>query len=380
VSRRHVWFKLTVPLLALALVVLAIEVALRVAGYNPLQKATEGTGFFLAASADPDLAYVLVPDTRGRAWGADISINSLGFRDRDYDHKKPDGAYRILVIGDSITFGNRMLVADTYPEQLEAMCVEADRRVEVLNMGVGGYDPLNEVALLERRGQDLAPDRVVVGYCINDAGVQSANLSIIRFLEQQPALVRASRLVQLVSVRIDRTAQARDFQESNREDVFERRYEDRIRPLDDDPEIRELIAAVDRYIEAHPPGPRLPYASWYASTARVGRIRYAFERLRDLAAQGAYEVTVLIIPLLDEEGHAPLYDGVYAIVEHEARRVGFDVVSARPTFQAAGMQNLALLRGRHPDPLHPNAAAHEMLARLLYDHLFAKDARDNRTR
>ncbi|MDH3217187.1 MAG: hypothetical protein OEN01_13035 [Candidatus Krumholzibacteria bacterium] len=78
--------------------------------------------------------------------------------------------------------------------------------------------------------------------------------------------------------------------------------------------------------------------------------------------------------MADEEDHAPLYNGVYAIVEHEARRVGFDVVSARPAFQAAGMQNLALLRGRHPDPLHPNAAAHEMLARLLYDQLFAADA------
>ena len=365
------WFKLVLPLGALALVVIAIEVGLRLAGYDPLRKATEGTAFFLAPSEDRDLPYVLVPHTQGRAWGCDVSVNSLGFRDREYERHKPDGVYRILVIGDSITFGNRMRVADTYPEQLEAMCAQAGARVEVMNMGVGGYDPLNEVALIERRGQELEPDHVIVGYCINDAGVQSANLSIVRFLEEQPALVRASRLVQLVGVRLDRNERARDFQESNREAVFASEYADRIRPIDDDPEVRRLIADVDDYLEAHPPGPRLPYAAWYASPARVGRVRYAFEALRDLARTGGYQVTVLIIPLLDEEGHAPLYDHVYAIVEHEARRAGFAVVNARPAFQAAGMRRLALLRGRQPDPLHPNAAGHETMARLLYDHLLS---------
>lgn len=372
-SRRDVGFRLIVPLLAVAGVLIALEIALRVAGYDPIGRATEGTGFFLAASDDPDLAYVLVPNTGGRAWGCEVSVNSLGFRDREYERQKPDGVTRILVLGDSITFGNHMPVADTYPEQLEALCAEAGARVEVLNLGVGGYDLLDEIALLERRGQALAPDRVVVGYCINDAGVQSANLSFIRFIEQQGRLVRASRLVQLVSVRFDRAVHARDFREANREDVFARRYADRIRTLDDDPAVGALIAAVDGYLEAHPPGPRLPYAAWYASPARVGRIRYGFERLRDLAREGGYEVTVLIIPLLEEEGQAELYDRVYAIVEHEARRAGFDVLNARPAFAAAGMRDLALVREGRGDALHPNAAAHRMLARLLHDHLFPAD-------
>jgi len=371
---RRAWFKLVVPLLSLAFVAAMIEAGLRLAGYDPIASATEGRAFFLAASPRPDLEYTLVPGTSGRAWGCAVSIDSLGFRDREYARRKPDGVYRILIIGDSVTFGNRLSADDTYPEQLEAMCARAGENVEVLNLGVGGYDTLNEVAFLESRGQDLDADRVVVGFCINDAGVHSANLSYVRFLERCGALVRASRLVQLVSVRFDRAAALREFETANRDDVFAERYAGRIASLDDDPEVQRMIASVDDYLEEHPRGPRLPYASWYASPDRVGRLRYAFDRLCALSTAGGYEVTVLIIPLLDEEGHAPLYDSVYAIVAHEARRAGFDVLNARDTFQAAGMERLMQIHERRPDPIHPHAGGHEMLARLLHDHLFGDGA------
>jgi hypothetical protein len=42
------------------------------------------------------------------------------------------------------------------------------RQYQVLNMGVGGYQTLQEVELLRSRGLKYDPDYVLIGFCIND--------------------------------------------------------------------------------------------------------------------------------------------------------------------------------------------------------------------
>lgn len=66
-----------------------------------------------------------------------VHINSLGFRDREYEVVKPDNAYRIFVLGDSFTFGWGVNNGEAYPEVLER---ELDAlynatTFEVLNLG-----------------------------------------------------------------------------------------------------------------------------------------------------------------------------------------------------------------------------------------------------
>ncbi len=52
--------------------------------------------------------------------GVPVRINNLGFRDRrDYDLAKPPGTFRILVLGDSVTFGHGSHFETTYPYLLE---------------------------------------------------------------------------------------------------------------------------------------------------------------------------------------------------------------------------------------------------------------------
>ena len=45
------------------------------------------------------------PDAPGTTYGKPVSHNAEGFRDRAYAIPKPPGTYRILVLGDSFTWG-----------------------------------------------------------------------------------------------------------------------------------------------------------------------------------------------------------------------------------------------------------------------------------
>ena len=104
----------------------------------------------------------------------DLVVNSLGFRDREYEAEKPPGTYRILVVGDSIVLGDSAsdlvamdrVMANVMEDTLNK--VAAGTRYEVFSTGVAGYNVVQQVAFLERRGLGFDPDLVVVGVCLND--------------------------------------------------------------------------------------------------------------------------------------------------------------------------------------------------------------------
>jgi lysophospholipase L1-like esterase len=97
-------------------------------------------------------------------------INADGWRGRRYTRNKPPGAFRILVMGDSVAFGYGVAVEAAFPAQLEWLAAQRapEARIEVLNLGVGGYNPYNEAALFADIGVALEPDLVLVQFCIND--------------------------------------------------------------------------------------------------------------------------------------------------------------------------------------------------------------------
>lgn len=100
--------------------------------------------------------------------------NSAGFRGPEISAEKQKNTYRILFLGDSITFGEGVYFEDTYPEQFRTLIqkenVFKDKTVESINAGVGGYNTRDEYALLEDTIDlyKIKPDRVVVGYYLND--------------------------------------------------------------------------------------------------------------------------------------------------------------------------------------------------------------------
>ena len=99
-----------------------------------------------------------------------IATNSRGYRDREWAVPKPADVTRILAIGDSTTVGLGIPeLANTYPKLLEQVLSRAaGRRIEVSNLGVGGYDPEQAAEVLRLEAPRLEPDLVVLLVCQND--------------------------------------------------------------------------------------------------------------------------------------------------------------------------------------------------------------------
>ena len=105
-----------------------------------------------------------------RSYGADVRTNDLGFRDvRASIPPKAPGEFRIIVIGDSITFGPGLEYDQLYTSRLAAALRRSRPEVRVINLSVEGYNIIQYEAVLEEVGLGLQPDMVLVGmFPVND--------------------------------------------------------------------------------------------------------------------------------------------------------------------------------------------------------------------
>lgn len=92
--------------------------------------------------------------------------NSLGYNDRE---PGPKHGPRILVLGDSYTEGAGVRRHERFADRLQALLSEKQPGVEVFAGGRCGFDTQDEADLLERTGDAVQPDVVVVCYVLNDA-------------------------------------------------------------------------------------------------------------------------------------------------------------------------------------------------------------------
>ena len=114
---------------------------------------------------------VLAPNYRGYFAGQPLRINQLGFRDdREYSLTKAPGVFRILVLGDSVTFGHGCAFKETWPYLLNERLRQWNHTVnwQVWNLGVPGYDTVLELRTLKELGPSYHPDLVIVGFYEND--------------------------------------------------------------------------------------------------------------------------------------------------------------------------------------------------------------------
>jgi hypothetical protein len=100
-----------------------------------------------------------------------MDINSSGFRGAEFPKEKTPGEFRILVLGDSITWGDYLPEEQVYVRRMEKYLQErvADRKIRVINGGVGDIGLSEEVDILEERGLAVHPDLVLVEFYLNDS-------------------------------------------------------------------------------------------------------------------------------------------------------------------------------------------------------------------
>ena len=110
----------------------------------------------------------LKPNHRARKTGVIVQTNSLGFRENEYPLQRRPGVRRIVVLGDSFTFGNGVEFEQTFSKRLEARLNRSAERYEVINFGVPGYNTTLELATWREVAARFHPDLLILGYVLND--------------------------------------------------------------------------------------------------------------------------------------------------------------------------------------------------------------------
>jgi lysophospholipase L1-like esterase len=97
------------------------------------------------------------------------SRNRLGFHDRDYAFEKPEGMFRIVVIGDSFVEAKEVPIPKNFTKILELkLNAVLTFPVEVIALGRSGNGTVKNLNVLEDIGVRFRPDLVIMQFLSND--------------------------------------------------------------------------------------------------------------------------------------------------------------------------------------------------------------------
>lgn len=150
----------------------ALELGLRAFFPQSLRPASVRGERFSESDAELGLRYV-----PGAVWRFDhpeysveYAINAEGFRDSTARPAvRSPGTLRVLLLGDSFTFGQGVEYEETWPALAGAeLARRSPGQVELINAAMQGLDTRSELILLRRLAGRLDMDAVVLGFLIND--------------------------------------------------------------------------------------------------------------------------------------------------------------------------------------------------------------------
>lgn len=166
-ARRARRSRLRLTVLALAFLLLALELVVRLAGLvdvnagvaTPQQAAFNAANMF-EATGSSDLPYVNRPEAATSVGGVVYRHDSEGRRIAGEGARAPaPGSTPVVFLGDSTTYGLGLGIGDTLPVLVQAALGQT---VDARNHGVCGYGVPQELALYERMADELPSDSVIV--------------------------------------------------------------------------------------------------------------------------------------------------------------------------------------------------------------------------
>ncbi len=322
--------KLLLSLVSLLFALAAAEAAVRLLDLAPDVTVIQKGRFRL--SRNPKIGYEPVPniDYRGGTlsfWDYVGASNSQGFRDREHAVAKPPGAYRIVVLGDSIAAGLKVeRFEDTFPPRLERLLRARGVPAEVISLAVSGYNTQQEVETFRERGLRYRPDLVLVAYSLTDRErVDGDILATLLAAERSGGGVSRARAHPLL--------------------------------------VKSALYRAVRYRVFAPPPPTLAAAAQRSLDVVSGdTVDASFAELGRLAREHGFAVVVAVFPRLVRRFHAYRFGDQHEYVAGLARRHGFQYLDL--------IEPLAACRAASATPIgadnwHPSAYGHGCVARAM---------------
>ncbi len=295
-------------------------------------------------SAIHGLGYEMVPG--GESEEGFFQINSKGLRDREFLIPKPSATYRIIILGDSVTFGTEYPVEETYAKLLERRLQEfplcSGVNYEVINAGVCGYNALQKFHLF-RNLREYDPDLVIFQF-LNDDYYRSAvvlpepgrpeNLSVgeyfsLNFPSVMPLPGKVDRLLLNYSAFYRRIS------------IF-------------------LYDALSRWSPATYPPEAYRYPGFDTLADSMERNQEVFSRFSMLARGDGFRFLLLLQPYLKSEFRVDPW-----ISEYCPKKYGFSCIDVYAAFQSDKVDPHSL-RATPEGDCHLNRWGHVYLAELIY--------------
>lgn len=275
------------------------------------------TAGFVRISPHPELGYELKPDLQGFFKLAPFRTNSRGLADRESAVARPPHTFRAVVVGSSFTQAAGVALEDAYHSRLEQLFSREFAPVgyEFINFGVAAYLPTQVLAMLKLRALEYDPDLVLF----------------------ETTEVAAALLV---------GAGDRPFRE--------------LRPASEalPPFFRSFLLELWR-VRTRPPPPAAGREAIGPRSANLLERRGGANVLEQLGALGRERhLPIAVVQLGFEAGEPSAAD---AEIERQCRAQDLYYVDTRPAFRGTRPRDFWIYE---LDP-HPNAAAHEIFARVL---------------
>lgn len=260
------------------------------------------------------------------------------FRNRRYGLRRPspqgedDPRFRILVVGDSFTWGSRVREEDAYPDRIATRLAKRHGRdrFRVINFSRPGWNTARELDALRPWMSRIRPDALVLGYCINDA--EPVSHEVLRRLSRGTELRRPDPGV---SRWLYRHSRAYHLLYDKLENLRRRR----------------ALVAFYHAIYEHEPG-------WQ-------RTREALAGFRDLAARRDIPFLLVVFPIFDSQlDWRYKYDDLHQRMRETAQELDLDLLDLLPYYRGVDARRLAA------EPFvdgHPSELAHRIAADAILD-------------
>lgn len=254
-------------------------------------------------------------------------------QDYAYAESKPEGGFRIAVVGDSYTFAPYMQFTDAFPKVLERMLnlKQGSQRAEVINYGVPAYSTSHEIESVEtalKQGADL----VLLQITLNDPELKPYRpVGITEFgrfgdLQLSPRMQRVASVWRSLGFVLTRLHNNKTY---------------------------------DEYIKY--------FFDLFDNPRSFKKFKESLARIAKLCAERKVKLVAVVFPLfgvpIDKDyPFSPLHQKVAA----ELESLGTPALDLLSIYQGIPLERLQVIPG---GDRHPNEIAHRMAAERIYQWL-----------